>query len=148
MDPLKCFHSLLTHDLTRPSDGQVFNGIPHLIDKSVSILQHEPKALTVHVSNTSFLYPVDDFLEETPEGVQYQKILNVGPGELLCMLLLFHHFSSLSLPCPLASRRAREERGLGGPGRHCGWLSSRATTWRAWVHCVASVSWLLARSGA
>jgi len=48
-------------------------------------LQHDPKAFTVHVSNTSFLYPVDDFLEVTPEGVEYHKIMNVGPGEMRAM---------------------------------------------------------------
>lgn len=63
-------------------DGQVFNRIPYLLDKSVSVLEQEPKAFTVHVSNTSFLYPVDDFTQETPEGVHYQKIMNVGPGDV------------------------------------------------------------------
>ena len=60
-------------------DDWVFNGIPHLIRDSLSILNHDPWAFTVHVSNTSFLYPVDAFEEETQDGVKYHKILNVPP---------------------------------------------------------------------
>ena len=30
-------------------------------------------AFTVHVSNTSFLYPVDDFVSQTSDGVSYNK---------------------------------------------------------------------------
>lgn len=30
--------------------------------------RHEPKASTVHISNTSFLYPIDDFERTTPDG--------------------------------------------------------------------------------
>ncbi len=38
--------------------------------------RHEPQVFTVHLSNTSFLYPVDDMPLYTPDGVAYHRILN------------------------------------------------------------------------
>ena len=38
--------------------------------------RHEPRVFTVHLSNTSFLYPVDDVALTTPDGVDYHRILN------------------------------------------------------------------------
>ena len=44
---------------------------------SVSILVEDRMAFTVHVSNTSFLYPVDDFVSQTSDGVSYNKCVCV-----------------------------------------------------------------------
>ena len=75
----KAYSLVKTEYIFHCEDDWVFNRIPNLIQDSLSVLEEEPKAFTVHVSNTSFLYPVDDYVHQTSGGVQYQKILNVGP---------------------------------------------------------------------
>mmetsp|Transcript_8935 Transcript_8935/g.14127 ORF Transcript_8935/g.14127 Transcript_8935/m.14127 type:complete len:272 (-) Transcript_8935:111-926(-) len=76
----KAYSVVQTEYIFHCEDDWVFNGIPHFVRDSISILEEEPKAFTVHISNTSFLYPVDDFVSETSDGVQYHKILNPPPN--------------------------------------------------------------------
>ena len=51
---------------------------------SVSILVEDRMAFTVHVSNTSFLYPVDDFVSQTSDGVSYNKCVCVCVCMCVC----------------------------------------------------------------
>ena len=52
---------------------------------SVSILVEDRMAFTVHVSNTSFLYPVDDFVSQTSDGVSYNKCVCVCVYVCVCV---------------------------------------------------------------
>jgi len=75
----KAYSTVSTEFIFHCEDDWIFNGIPNFISDSISVLLHEPKASTVHISNTSFLYPVDDFEWTTPDGVPYHRILNARP---------------------------------------------------------------------
>lgn len=75
----KAYSVVETDYIFHVEDDWVFNGIPHFIRDSVSVLAHEPRAFTVHLCNTSFLYPIDDFAEVTPEAVEYHRIMASNP---------------------------------------------------------------------
>uniref|UniRef100_A0A7S4L9L5 Glycosyltransferase 2-like domain-containing protein n=1 Tax=Guillardia theta TaxID=55529 RepID=A0A7S4L9L5_GUITH len=75
----KAYSAVNTEFIFHCEDDWIFNGIPNFISDSISVLLHEPRASTVHISNTSFLYPIDDFEWMTPDGVPYHKILNARP---------------------------------------------------------------------
>mmetsp|Transcript_7501 Transcript_7501/g.22809 ORF Transcript_7501/g.22809 Transcript_7501/m.22809 type:complete len:188 (-) Transcript_7501:70-633(-) len=71
----KAYSTVTTPYILHCEDDWVFTGAPFL-EASLSILRHEARVFTVHISNTSFLYPVADEPATTPDGVDYYPILN------------------------------------------------------------------------
>jgi hypothetical protein len=90
----KAFSVVETEYIFHCEDDWVWNGIPGFVADSMSVMLHDPKISTVHLCNTSFLYPVDELDYFAPgvgssgrNEVVYNKIRNPSlpsqPSEMM-----------------------------------------------------------------